>query len=558
MINLYPHQTKLKTEIYRAWQSGAKNVLAVMPTGSGKTVTFSDVVREHQGNACVIAHRKELVCQMSLSLARSGVRHRVIGPDHLVRLINRIHTEELGCSYYHPNAGVAVSSVQTLTSKKQYDKLIKWCHTVTLWVQDEIHHCAGDTIWTKAVKMFPNAKGLGVTATPSRMDGLGLGRHADGVMDVMVEGPTQRQLIRQGYLADYKIFAPPQSIDITQIKLGKDGDFTQPSLKREARKSRIVGDVVAHYHRFVPGKLTVVFSTDVETAHEQAKKFEESGVPAAALSADTPAEERFQTLKRFKNREIMVLVNVALFDEGFDLPAMEAMIDASPTMSFGKFIQRCGRVLRTSPGKSHGIIVDAAGNVARHARVVEEDGKLIIDLCARKWTLDRQDRRSRKTPDDAIPIKTCDNCLSDYAAVYPQCPYCHHKPIPVSRSGPECVAGDLTELDAQALNDMLVRRSHVDATVEEYLQRSGAIHLAQIPMLSAAKRHRERQAAQTELRESIGWWAAWQSSSDAESYRRFYYLFGIDVLSAQALNATEANKLKILIDEVINKEYYRN
>lgn len=556
-----PYQTDLKQRIDDAWRTH-QNVLAVSPTGSGKTFLFSRIVQEHQGSACVIAHRKELVCQMSLALAKAGVMHRVIGPDHLVKLVNRIHTEELGRSFYHPSAQVAVASVQTLRSPKRRDHLAVWCQGVTLWVQDECHHLtSGGSVWGDAVEMFPNAKGLGVTATPARMDGKGLGRHADGYMDVLVEGPRQRELIKMGYLSDYKIFAPPASIDITKISIGRDGDFTQPSLKREARKSKIVGDVVQHYFRFCPGKLTVVFSTDVETAHDQAKQFVAAGVPAAALSAETPDEERFQTLRRFRNREILVLVNVALFDEGFDLPAMEAMIDASPTMSFGKFIQRCGRVLRIYPGKTHGIIVDAAGNVARHASVVEEDGQLIIDLCARTWTLDRQDRRSRQAPDDAIPIKTCTNCFSDYAAVHPQCPYCGNKPIPASRSGPEQVDGDLTELDPWVLAELLMKRKSVDSTVEEYLQRSGAIHLAQIPMLSAAKRHRERQAAQAELRESIGWWAAWQNQkgrSDAEGYRRFYFKFGVDVLSAQSLNATEAKKLKIAIDEIINTSYCQN
>jgi len=317
-------------------------------TVTHNTILFSEIVREHQGTACVIAHRKELVCQMSLALARAEVMHRVIGPDHLVKLINRIHTEELGRSFYHPSAQVAVASVQTLRSPKRREHLAQWCRGVTLWVQDETHHLTRSTVWGDAVEMFPNAKGLGVTATPSRMDGQGLGRHADGYIDIMVEGPRQRELIKIGYLSDYKIFAPPPSIDIAKINVGKDGDFTQPSLKREARKSKIVGDVVQHYFRFVPNMLTVVFSTDVETAHDQAKQFVAAGVPAAALSAETPDEERFQTLRRFRNRDILVLVNVALFDEGFDLPAMEAMIDASPTMSFGKFIQRCGRVLRIS------------------------------------------------------------------------------------------------------------------------------------------------------------------------------------------------------------------
>jgi len=570
-MTLRPYQEQLKEAIHASWAAGNLNVAAVLPTGAGKTVLFSDIVKEHRGPACVIAHRKELVCQMSLALARQEVHHRVIGPDNLVGLINRIHTEELGRSYYHPSASVAVASVDTMMSRQS--KLEGWCRSVTLWVTDEAHHLLARTNngggpgsdpkpnkWGRAVQMFPNAKGLGVTATPHRADGLGLGAHADGVFHAMVEGPRLRQLIAAGYLSDYRIFAPACSIDTAGIPLGKDGDYSKPKLKMASRKSQVVGDVLDHYRRFCGGLLTVVFATDVETATDMARRFNADGIKAAVLSGETPDAERFQTLKRFARREVMVLFNVALFTEGFDLPAIEAMIDAAPTMSFAVAVQRWGRVLRTFPGKPYGLIVDAVGNVAKHARVVEENGNLVIDLCARSWTLDRTDRRTRQTPDDAIPIKTCVSCLADYAAVYPCCPYCGCKPVPAARSGPEFVDGDILELDPAVLAEM--QGGIANMTVDQYMATSGALYLRDsIARASAAKRFGEKQGALAALQESIGWWAAWQNQrgrSDSEGYRRFYYRFRHDVLTAQTLGTKEMNELKIAIDNVINTEYNVN
>jgi hypothetical protein len=414
--------------------------------------------------------------------------------------------------------------------------------------------------WGRAVQMFPNAKGLGVTATPHRADGLGLGAHADGVFHAMVEGPRLRQLIAAGYLSDYRIFAPACSIDTAGIPLGKDGDYSKPKLKMASRKSHIVGDVLDHYHQFCEGKLTVVFATDVETATDMARRFNDNGVLAAVLSGETPDAERFHTLKRFARREIMVLFNVALFTEGFDLPAIEALIDAAPTMSFAVAVQRWGRVLRKYPGKEYGLIVDAVGNVAKHARVVEENGQLVIDLCARNWTLDRTDRRTRQAPDDAIPIKTCVSCLGDYPAVYNCCPFCGTKPVPASRSGPEFVDGDILELDPAVLAEM--QGGIANITVDEYMAQSGALYLTDpIAKASAAKRFRDKQEAKTALQESIGWWAAWQNQrgrSDSEGYRRFYYRFGVDVLTAQMQSAKEMQELKNTIDNVINTEYNCN
>lgn len=551
MISLRPYQSTINEGIDDALNAGHRNVLAVAPTGSGKTVIESHRIRENNGPAVAIAHRKELVGQISLALARNQIRHTIIGQENTIRLINKIHTEELGRSYYHPNATTAVASVDTLISWAKKPAIQRWGSTVTLWVQDECHHVLRDNKWGKATLLFPNARGIGFTATPCRADGKGLGRHADGLFDVMVEGPTQRQLINAGYLTDYRIYAPPSDLDMSQVPISSNGDWSQPGTKKAVRRSHIIGDVVREYLRVAAGKLGVTFSDSIENATDITASFNAAGVRAELVTGKTPDAERVATLRRFKNRELLQLVNVDLFGEGFDLPAIEVVSMARPTQSFALFVQQAGRSLRIMDGKQTATIIDHVGNVARHARVVSENGRLVIDLCNRVFTLDRQDRRSRQTPDDVIPIRTCLSCFQVYEAVKRACPFCGYVPVPAARSGPEFVDGDLFELDPEALARLYGDIARVDASVDQHLQDTGAGYLGPLISRANAKRHLEHQVAQAELRESIAWWAAYQRQAgrpDSESYRRFWFLFGTDVLTAQTLKPTEARELKLRVD----------
>ena len=243
-MGLRPYQAEGKAEIYASWAIGHQNVVYVLPTGGGKTVLLSDIIKEHDNEACVIAHRQELVFQISMALARDGVQHFIIGPDEIYKLCVSAQIKRLGRNYVTPNAKCAVAGVDTLPRRE--NRLSHWLKKVTLWVQDECHHISTTSKgqpnkWMRAVNLFPNAKGLGVTATPLRADGRGLGRHADGVFDTMVEGPEQRWLINDGYLCDYHIVSPTTFIDTSGIKISSStGDLAQPGLIAATRKSTIV------------------------------------------------------------------------------------------------------------------------------------------------------------------------------------------------------------------------------------------------------------------------------------------------------------------------------
>ena len=531
-----PYQTKFKNDIYAAWGSGAANVMGVLPTGGGKTVVFGEIIAEFDAPSCAIAHRQELVGQISIALARERVRHRIIAPQSVVKDIVSSHIEDLGSSFYDPSARAAVAGVDTII-RGHVDQ--HWLDSVRLWVQDEAHHVLKSNKWGKACGLFTRSRGLGMTATPARADGRGLGRHADGLMDALVEGPPMRHLIDSGYLTDYKIFCHQSDIDLSSVPTGAGGDYSPDPLRKAVHKSRIVGDIVEQYGRHALGRLGVTFTVDVEGAAQTAARFRSAGITAEVISAETPGPIRRQILRKFRRRDVMQLVNVDLFGEGFDLPAIECVSMGRPTQSFPLYAQQFGRTLRLLEGKKFGIIIDHVGNVVRHQGPPDRP---------RPWTLDSRERKSRAEPSDAIPIRVCPECAQPHEADHTACPYCGYAPVPRGRSGPDQVDGDLTELDPDVLRRMRGEIERIDAPaimpggIGPHVE--SAIH----------RRHAERQAAQYRLRESMALWAGIQQAagmSDARSYRRFYHLFGVDAATAQALNAADAEALKIRIDQSV-------
>ena len=538
-FDLRHYQVDAIDETYQQWDAGASNVLLVAPCGAGKTVMFGKILHDTEGYSCAIAHRRELVGQMSLTLARMEVRHRIIAPQGAIREIIARQMLELGRSYYDANAHCAVAGVNTLANRGAD----RWTQQVRRWVIDEGHHVLRDNVWGRATTLFPNAQGLAVTATPLRADGRGLGRHADGVIDVMVRGPEMRWLINQNFLTDYRIYAPKSDIDVSNVQIGSTGDYSMPALRQAAAKSHIVGDVVDSYLKIAPGKLGVTFCVSVEQAMDTAARFRQAGVPAEFVSADTPELLRAAIMRKFANREILQICNVDLFGEGFDLPALEVVSMARPTESYGLYVQQFCRVLRLLSGKQYGIIIDHVDNVMRHAAL-----RGLPDT-PQEWTLDRRERRSRSKGDEDIPaIKVCPQCTSVYERYLTSCPFCGHQPVPLSRAEPKMVDGDLFELDPNVLAVLRREIAKVDepARVPQNLPPAaqGAI----------IKNHRLKQQAQHALRSAISVWAGWQKlcgRTDAEIYRKFYVDYGIDVGTAQTLNAAGADVLGLKITETL-------
>ena len=525
-MKLRPYQTDIQAAIFHEWNRGARNVLAVLPTGSGKTVVVADIIRQERGPAVAIAHRQELVGQMSVALARVGVVHRIIGPEAVVRFIVRAHVETFGRSFYEPAAPVAVASVDTLIRRPD-----RWLDRVGLWVMDEGHHIVAGNKWGTAAAMMPNARGLAVTATPLRADGAGLGRHADGLADVLVEGPGMADLIAAGWLSPYRVFCPASDIDLTAVPIGSTGDFSGPKLREAVRKSRVVGDVVREYKRHADGKLGITFATDVEFSAEIAASYNAAGVPAEVVSHKTSDADRASILRRFRNRDLLQLVNVDLFGEGFDLPAVEVVSMVRPTESFGLFSQQFGRAMRPMEGKKAAIIIDHVGNVERH----------LLPDAPRVWTLDRRERRGRSTPSDAVPLRACPGCSQPFERIHRACPWCGFYPEPEGRARPEQVDGDLLELDAAALARLRRAVDDVDLEAGEYREQLIRKRVPMIGQLALVKRHAGRRRAQEVLRACMGFYLG--QGDPVEAQRRFFHRFGVDVLTAKALNTKQAGEL---------------
>lgn len=531
-LKLHCYQIALVDELYKAWRNGVKNVLMQLPTGGGKSVILAHVIKNHVGKSVVIAHRGELVNQLCLALSRLAIPHDIIAAKATIKEVIAVQLSRYGRSYYQVGAKCAVASVDTLI--KQDELRFK---NISLLVQDEAHHVLAGNKWGAVTKFFPDAKGLYLTATPRRGDGKGLGRHAHGVVDVLIKGPSMRALIDAGYLSEYRIIAPRSDINLENVPLARSGDYNPEKLRAAVHKSYIVGDVVNNYIKFAQGKLGITFAVDVRHAEEIAARYNANGVAAKVISGKTQEIERARVMSLFRDRKIQQIVNVDILGEGVDVPAVEVVTFARPTQSFALYCQQFGRALRINPEAPNkkALIIDHVDNVKR----------LGLPDSPQIWSLDS--KPSKSTPEITIKVKTClnINCLLVYEAFRKKCPGCGESIVPISRSAPSEVEGDLSELSIEALEKLRSAVVRIDAP------QTPPRHLNKIAQLSFIKKHNARCDAQKTLRSRIAQWAGYykiKNFSDADMQRLFFYEFNIDVLTAQTLGKKDAEELKSRID----------
>lgn len=551
-------QQKLAADKNEAYAAGARAVMMQLSTGGGKTVIMGDDAKHHLKQpwdmrypaGCSIAHRGELLTQMSMQLAREEVPHGLIASEKVIKEIVNAHVEEFGRTYYNARSPWRVASVDTITKRD----LGGWCPTVGKVHIDEAHHVLRENKWGKSAALFPNARFLLPTATPIRADGKGLGAHADGIADALVEGPPMRWLIDNAYLTDYKVFCiPPSDLSLDGVKISAGGDFNPEQLREAVHKSKkIVGDVVDTYIKHAMGRLGVTFAVDIEDAHRISAEFNRRGVPAEVLTGDDDPARRRSVIRRFANRELLQLINVDLFGEGFDLPAIECVSFARPTASFSLFAQMWGRALRlmiskilaaawdsysvndrkhfiATSGKPFAFIFDHVGNFYLHKGPPDRP---------RVWDLNARSKR-KSAPDDGIPMRVClsPTCALPYERIYSCCPYCGTAaPEPASRGGPAQVDGDITEIDPNLLAQYRGEIAKIDA----------AIHGAPNYIM---KNHQIRQGVQYRLRELMAFWYAHvcKEPDVRVHYRRFWFAFGVDAMQAMTLSAADAEALHVRI-----------
>ena len=402
------YQTELVEAARQRIRQKHKRILIQLPTGGGKTVIAALIIEgalAKDKRILFLAHRRELIEQPSAKLDQLGVSHGIVMAQH---------------HRYRPYAPVQVASIQTLANREL-------AYPPDLIFIDEAHRARAAT-YGKILERYPDAVVIGLTATPVRSDGRGLGN----LFQTMACGPSVATLTERGYLVPTRVFAPTKP-DLKDVgKVG--GDYNQGQLGRTMDRSTITGDIVEHWRRLGEDRLTICFAVNVEHSKHLCERFREAGVRAAHLDGETPLDERTKLLEQLAAGEIRVLCSVGVLTEGWDCPAVSCAILARPTTSEGLYLQMAGRILRPAPGKADALILDHAGCTWEHGFVDDE----------RTWTLER-DRMAKAGPriDVSLKVKACPQCYRVWSKSIRQC-VCGYI-FYVADRGPEVVAGSLQE-----------------------------------------------------------------------------------------------------------------
>jgi DNA repair protein RadD len=332
----------------------AAKVLYVLPTGGGKTVIATCIIEravQRGERVLMLTHRREILRQTSLKMA---IDHGLIQAG-------------LNIDLSYP---VQVASIQTLWARcMRTDKVP--LPAANLLIIDEAHHVAART-WRTVLDAYPNARRVGLTATPCRSDGRGLGDY----FDVLIEGPQIPELIEQKHLVP-TIYYAPANPDLHGVET-RQGDYVVSQLADRMNRKDLVGDIVSNWHKLAQRRKSIVFCVDVAHSVHVKDEFVKSGVRAEHVDGSTPKTERDAILTRLASGETEVVANCMVLTEGFDCPPTGCIVLARPTKQIGLFRQMAGRGLRPSPGKNNLILIDHSGAVFRHG--------LLEDRI--EWTLD--------------------------------------------------------------------------------------------------------------------------------------------------------------------------
>lgn len=391
--SLRPYQKQADARTVELIESGCQRILGVAPTGAGKTVWFchrAEQVASQGGRVLIVAHRKELIDQPSRKLDDIGLYHGIIQGDH---------------PRQDPRARIQIASVQTLEKRlNRYDM------GFDLIVIDEAHHSPAASYMKVIDQVFrenPRAILLGLTATPYRIDGRGLGE----CYNQMVEVATTSQLIDQGYLVAPVMYVGKR-IDLRDVR-SCGPDFNQAQLAKKMQDPKLVGDSVQEYLKHCPDRLAIAFSVGLENSRMLAEAFMDAGVPAWHIDSKIAANprERERIFKEFESAERGVLCNMGIATEGYDCPRVSCIINRRPTESRSLWRQMIGRGLRPFDGKENCIILDHANSRDMHGYITDPD---------RLTLAGGLDGGNERTP----ATRECPTCRAQFAGYPSRCPHC--------------------------------------------------------------------------------------------------------------------------------------
>jgi len=390
MIQLRDYQQESIEKIREALKTSRK-VLFVLPTGGGKTIVTAFMmmraVKDKGLKAWFLVHREELINQ-------TAKKFDLFDLDYTYICANK---------KYDPSKPIALCMIQTLVNRIESISPENYPDIVFI---DESHHCVS-TSYLRVLNCLSDKWQIGLTATPKRLDGRGLG----GVFETLVLGPSMKELQAKGALTKYLIVAPENELSLKNVG-SVGGDYNLKQLAEEIKRAKIIGDAVTEYRTHADGKKLIAFCPTIDAANELADVYNAAGIPAKAISSKTPEDEREQAILDFAAGVIRILVNVDLVGEGFDVPDCDGIQMFSATKSLVKFIQMCGRAFRPDPNNpsKRAIIID-------HVKNWEEHGFPCMD---HRWALEYPKKKKSK----GMSAKRCPKCKAVIPVVDTKCPEC--------------------------------------------------------------------------------------------------------------------------------------
>lgn len=403
--------------------AGSRRVVYVLPTGGGKSLVAAAVcagVYQRKKRAVLLAHRDELLDQLSTALKQTSIPHGLL----------------YGGTPGMPRHPVVVASIGTLANRLKHFK------APDLIFIDECHHAVSGSRIAKILDAFPNAKVMGLTATPQRLDGRGL---IEMFSDIVI-GPSVSELTAQGFLVPAEIYSTPNVVDVSMVRR-RAGDYAIGELEKIMDRPSVTGDAVAHYERHAKGKAAVVFTVSVKHAKDVAEDFTRAGYRFVAVDGGMNRIDRKRAIEDLRVGKIHGVTSCEIIGEGVDLPRAEVVILLRPTESLTLAMQQIGRGLRPYPGKDRCIILDHASVIRRHGFPDQP----------RDWTL--EGCGAGQASDRAPAVRTCEVCYAMFQSG--ACPRCGHLNAQKDRKVTE-LEGDLVQVsdvaqyaDVSSSNDPL-------------------------------------------------------------------------------------------------------
>lgn len=417
MLTLRPYQERGIADIRRAYANKKRAPIYVGPTGSGKTALFAAIAHgaaAKNKRVLILSHRVELIDQISSALQIADTSHGFIARGYPTESFQTM-----------------IASVPTLV--RRFDKI----HEPDLIIIDECHHARAIT-WASILTHWPNAKRLGVTATPMRPSGEALGT----LFDELIIGPTVRELQSLGFLAPLRVYAPP-TVDTSGLHT-RMGEFIDAEAEALVNKPAITGSAVEHYRRLCDGVPALAFCVSIRHAKDVATEFRAAGYSAISLDGKTDRDIRRGVIADFRALKIQLLTSCGLFSEGFDCPGVRCGIMLKPTQSEVEYRQEAGRIMRLNGLGEPNFLIDHVNNTQRFGLPDEP----------REWSLTTHDRERKKK---SISVRVCESCFSAMPGGTRICPECGYE-FPAKPREVERRQGELVELTREEIERRQKRR----------------------------------------------------------------------------------------------------